>query len=391
MSSEATTESVKHPAPVTSKAPQSRMLDAPTDLIPEWLRVAGIGGWLVTGIAVAVVIAAWLLATSASISVPLLLAIVLGIVFAPVVDWLEKRRVPRMWATSIVVVALLGTGVATTWIVIRGFVVQWPAISQRLQAGIHALAAQLANLGWDVGSLQSQATASVQQTGQSGGAGMAGSIASGVFGAVSAGLSGTIGFLFGLFIATVLLFYMLADYAKITDWTAEHMMGLPRHVGLGLIDDASFSLRGYVKGTTLSGFFVALTIAAAALFLKVPLVGAIFIVTFLTCYIPFFGAIISSVFAFVIALGGTGFSQAVILLLVVLIAQNVLQTVINAKFMGESLELHPLVVLVVTMLGGVFGGLLGATLAAPLTALAMKATKRIGAARAAERAEREAA
>ncbi len=61
------------------------------------------------------------------------------------------------------------------------------------------------------------------------------------------------------------------------------------------------------------------------------------------------------------------------MLVVVLVAQNLLQTVINAKTMGDSLALSPLVILVVTMLGGVFGGLLGTVLAAPLTALGVRA------------------
>ena len=60
-----------------------------------------------------------------------------------------------------------------------------------------------------------------------------------------------------------------------------------------------------------------------------------------------------------------------------LLTQNVLQTVINARVMGDSLNLHPLVVLVVTMLGGIFGGILGAALAAPVAALLLNAGKRL--------------
>jgi predicted PurR-regulated permease PerM len=48
--------------------------------------------------------------------------------------------------------------------------------------------------------------------------------------------------------------------------------------------------------------------------------------------------------------------------------------------MGDSLNLHPLVVLVVTMLGGIFAGILGAALAAPLAALFINAGKRLSAA-----------
>jgi predicted PurR-regulated permease PerM len=49
--------------------------------------------------------------------------------------------------------------------------------------------------------------------------------------------------------------------------------------------------------------------------------------------------------------------------------------------MGGSLRLHPLVVLVVTMLGGIFGGLVGAALGAPLAAMFVNAGKRISAGR----------
>ena len=94
-------------------------------------------------------------------------------------------------------------------------------------------------------------------------------------------------------------------------------------------------------------------------------------------YIPFFGAIISGAFACLIALGSGGLTSAVIALLVVLVIQNVLQAVINAKFMGDSLNLHPIVVLAVTIVGSIFGGLLGTTLAAPALAMVLRARKRL--------------
>jgi predicted PurR-regulated permease PerM len=87
----------------------------------------------------------------------------------------------------------------------------------------------------------------------------------------------------------------------------------------------------------------------------------------------------SGAFAFLVALSSTGLSSAIILLLIVLLTQNVLQTVMIARMMGDSLRLHPLVVLVVTMLGGIFGGLVGAALGAPLAAMFVNAGKRIAA------------
>jgi predicted PurR-regulated permease PerM len=148
-------------------------------------------------------------------------------------------------------------------------------------------------------------------------------------------------------------------------------------VGEGIVEDAVQAMRGYFQATTITGLVVSATIAVAMLLMGIPLWATVALVTFLTCYVPYFGAIISGAFAFLIALGTTGMTSAVILLVVVLLAQNVLQTVINARVMGDSLNLHPLVVLVVTMLGGIFGGLLGAALGAPLAALLINAGKRL--------------
>jgi predicted PurR-regulated permease PerM len=348
--------------------------------IPAWLRLAGIGGWLLTGVALAVAVGAWLVSTSASISIPLLLAVVLGIVFEPLVGALERYKIHRALGAAIVMGVVSATIAVIGVLIARGLIDQLPSISARLQAGLHSFGVWLSSIGIDAGDMVNQAKRTLKESTAQGGMSLSGAT-SGVFGVVGSGLSGTAGFLSGMLIAAVLLFYVLEDYPKIAEWSTRHMFGLPASVGRGLIEDASVTLRGYVRGTTISGFFVALIIAIAALFLKVPLVVAIFTVTFVTCYIPFFGAIISAIFAFVIALGGAGLTQAIILLLVVLVAQNVLQTVINAKVMGDSLDLHPLVILVATMLGGVFGGLLGTTLGAPLAALAIKASRRLRAAR----------
>lgn len=367
-------------ADVIAKRPGLARVDATLARIPDWLQLAGVSGWLLTGIALAVAIGAWLASTSSSISIPLLLAIILGIVFEPLVGTLERWRIPRALGAAIVMgvvalsIAIIGVLIA------RGLIDQLPSISVRLQEGLHSFADWLSGFGIDAGGTVDQAKRTLQQSTAQSSSSLSGAT-SGVFGVVGSGLSGTASFLSGLFIAVVLLYYVLADYPRISEWSSKHMFGLSADVGRGLIDDASITLRGYVKGTTISGFFVALFIAIAALVLKVPLVVAIFTVTFVTCYIPFFGAIISALFAFVIALGGVGLTQAIILLLIVLLAQNVLQTVINAKVMGDSLELHPLVVLVATLLGGVFGGLLGTTLGAPLTALVIKTARRLRVAR----------
>ena len=72
-----------------------------------------------------------------------------------------------------------------------------------------------------------------------------------------------------------------------------------------------------------------------------------------------------------IALGTVGTDAALILAVVALLANSVLQQMIQPFVMGATLGLNPLVVLVVTIGAGALFGMVGLTLAAPLTSAAV--------------------
>lgn len=345
-------------------------------MLPGWLTTAGLGAWLVLGIAAAISLAGWLFAYSASISIPLLLAMVIGMIAYPLCEKMLAHGIPKAGAAAIVLLGLFAIVGVAIWITVGGIISQWPAIQAQIDQGIAELGAQLAAQGWDTAELQASLQSLTAEASSTATPDASGMVAS-VFGAVSSGLAGIFSLAFGLFIGTTLLFYVLSDWPTLATWIAGHMGSLPVSVGEGIVEDAVRAMRGYFNATTITGLVVSSTIFVAMLLMGIPLAFTVALVTFLTCYIPYFGAIISGAFAFLIALGTTGMTEAIILLIIVLIAQNVLQTVINARVMGDSLNLHPLVVLVVTMLGGIFGGLLGAALAAPIAALLISAGKRL--------------
>ncbi|MDZ4168661.1 MAG: AI-2E family transporter [Coriobacteriia bacterium] len=358
----------------------SQISELAPSAIPGWLMTGGISGWLIVGCAGALAVFAWLFQTSASISIPLLLAMVIGMVAYPLCEKLTARGLSKAAAAGIVLGLLAVIVVLAIWITTKGIVSQWPAIQAQVMAGLEKLNAELMAAGWNTEAMMERFRSGAESTatapsGESTAA--ASGILASVFGAVSSSLGAIFDLAFGLFIGTTLLYYVLSDFPTMADWIARHMGGLPVAVGQGIVDDAVAAMRGYFRATTITGLVVAATIAVAMLLLGIPLAFTVALVTFLTCYIPYFGAIISGAFAFVVALGTAGLPAAMLLLVIVLLAQNVLQTVINARVMGESLNLHPLVVLVVTMLGGIFAGLLGAALAAPIAALLISAGKRL--------------
>ena len=342
------------------------------DLAPHWLQRFGVNAWLVVGVAAALWIAGWVYRAVLGIAIPLIIAIVIGVAVAPLVALMERKRIPRSVGAVLTLLLLILVIVAAVVIVVRGLVAQGPQVMAELSAGVQALGQWLAGLGVSEQQLQAVKTAVEKALP---------SIAQGLSAAVTSGISGVVTFIFGIFIGAVMLYYILKDMPLLTRWIGAHV-GLRPDLGCDIVEDGARSIRDYFKGATVVALVNTAAIVAGLLIFGVPLVGPIAIVTFILAYIPYFGALISGAFAVLVALGSGGATDAIAILVIVLLAQNVLQQPVSAWAVGAALELHPLVVLLSTLLGGIVMGIVGATLGAPLTAMAVRATNRL-------RAERE--
>jgi predicted PurR-regulated permease PerM len=146
------------------------------------------------------------------------------------------------------------------------------------------------------------------------------------------------------------------------------------------------SLRRYFLGVTIVAAFNGIVVGIAALLLDVPLAGTIAVVTFVTAYVPFIGAFVSGAFAVIIALADQGTTTALIMLVVVLLANGMLQNVVQPIAFGATLGLNPLVVLIVTIGAGGLFGMVGLVLGAPLTSAAVHIARDLERIKRAERA-----
>ena len=141
------------------------------------------------------------------------------------------------------------------------------------------------------------------------------------------------------------------------------------------------SLRGYFRGVTLVAAFNGVVVGLAALVLGVPLAGTIGVVTFITAYVPFIGAFVAGAFAVVIALGAKGTTVALVMLLIVILANGLLQNIVQPFAMGAALDLHPLAVLILTIGAGCLFGMIGLVLAAPLASAVVHISRDLARAR----------
>ena len=181
----------------------------------------------------------------------------------------------------------------------------------------------------------------------------------------------------GVILGALIMYYLLKDGARLRRSLVAQVDTTYRDDVDGFIGDACRTLREYGKGRTVMSAVVASVVGLAALLLGLPLVFTIMVVNFIGGYIPYIGAFLGGGLAVIIALGDGGIGDAVIMLAIVLAANLALENFVEPKVMGRTLDVHPLVVLVVTALGGLLGGIVGLILAVPAYVIAGNAIARL--------------
>jgi len=350
---------------VPADAPQEAGLAAPPlSRVPPWLMRWGTAAWMVIGILILAAVAYLGLARISTLVAPLVVAVVMGMLFHQLVDRLERSGVGRALGATIILLGLAMTVILALGLAVRGVFDQAGVIKAQVELGWQQLQDVLAGLQIDFSSIEE----AVSNLGSNAG--------SGITGLLTATVSGLGLFFVGLFIGTFLLYYLLKDWHRLTSWLAGHV-ALPRDLAEGLIHDTTASIRQYFYALTLTSVPIAVIIGLVMWVLGLPLAFTVVLVTFVTAYIPYIGAIVSGAFATLVALGSGGVTDALIVLAAVLLTQNVLQTLLLMRLSSRQLQIHPIVNFASTIVGATIAGILGATLSAPVVASAIAAHRRI--------------
>ncbi len=348
------------------QAPLQRTREAWQQL-PFWLRKVGLRCWLYLGI---VVFAGFILALLSAISglvVPFVIAVVAAALFNPIVDALQKIRIPRALASALVLMLLTAILTATMWIIAVGVLNNWPELIAQAKAGFRALEHWAKDASLPAGAVKSVTDSIMTELPQ---------LASGFAASFGSGLTRTFSVFIGVFAAVFLLYFLLYDWHGFASWMGRHL-GVPEDVGREIVSDATAAVREYFYALTLSSIVVSLAIWAAMILLDLPLALPIGLVTMVTSYVPYLGAIFSGAFAVLIALGAGGWQKMVIVLGVVIVMQNIVQTVIQNQLASDRLKMHPILTFSSVIAGGLLFGVLGAMLANPVAALMLSVREKL--------------
>lgn len=229
---------------------------------PGHIRRWGAMSWYLIGIIALIVVIGSILNLISVIVVPLIIAIILGIILEPLDVFLEKRRVPPALASvlTLLVAIVVITGTAT--IAVVGFLQQMPEISKQLSQGWASTVQWARTLDIDPMLLE-RARSSLQD--------FAPKLEQNVLGAISSTFSGALTFALGTFLAVFFLFFVLRDGRKFPSWFAR-VTSLDSTLVHEVDRITRASLRGYFKGTAITTLLTAPIFVIPLIIMKVPLV-----------------------------------------------------------------------------------------------------------------------
>lgn len=298
--------------------------------------------------------------------IPILIATILASALAPVVRFLRRRGLPKLLATWITLLGgLLVIGGVLTAIVfaVRG---QWGDLVDSASQGIDELQRFVAEAQLPIDQAQIDGARDA----------VIGYLTSPQFGSSAlAGVLAVTEVLAGLFLLIVLLFFFLKDGDVIWEFFLRPLRGERLERGRRIGRTSVRTLGGYVRGTAIVALVDAVGIGAALFILQVPLALPLAAIVFLGAFIPLVGATVAGILAALVALVANGPVVALIILIVVVAVNQLEGDLLQPIVMGQSLRLHPLVILLALTAGTILGGIVGAVLSVPIAAVARAVIK----------------
>jgi predicted PurR-regulated permease PerM len=335
---------------------------------PMWLRGLGLLAWFLAGVSILFVGLIVLLGLTSTIVLPVTVGAILATVAGPLVTKLQGHGLPRPAGAALVLLGILAFGALILLLVFGGIHEQSDEIKDSVSEAVDTME------GWanDVGvggtsDATDDAKSSTVDVGK----------------ALLEGIQGITSFVFFLTFTAFSTFFLLKDGPQVRRWI-NRSMGIPVEVAATVTANVIKSLRRYFLGVTAVAVFNGMVVGLGAYLLGVPLWGTIAVVTLALAYIPFIGAFVSGTFAVLLTLSSQGTTAALIMLVIVILANGLLQNIVQPIAFGATLDLNPLVILIVTIGFGSLFGTIGMILAAPLTSAAVHISQELARAKAAE-------
>ncbi|MDQ1057545.1 putative PurR-regulated permease PerM [Arthrobacter globiformis] len=355
--------------------PQPRRVRTDRDLeqdIPYGIRIAAAWAWRLGLILLIIGALVWLLAKVSFLIIPVMVAALLAGLLSPVVQWLRESRIPNGAAVAITVLGFIGLIAGSLALVGRQLALGFQELWSEALTGVQQIQDWLAQ-----GPLHLTA-AQIDQYIQEAAAALQNNSSSILSGALSFG--STAGhFAAGLVLALFILIFFLLEGSRIWAFLVRLLPRQARIPADGAGRRGWASMVSYARIQMFVAFVDAVGIGVGAAIIGVPLALPLGVLVFIGSFIPVVGALVTGAIAVLLALVANGPVNALIMLGIVLLVQQLESHILQPLVMGKAVALHPVAVIMSVAAGSYLAGIPGALFSVPILAVANSAIRYIAA------------
>ncbi|MGY2743292.1 AI-2E family transporter [Pseudarthrobacter sp. O4] len=363
------------PRNASDSAPRAAPLRVMTDReldqdIPYGIRIAAAWSWRLGLILLFSGALIWLLGRISFLIIPVMVAALLAGLLSPVTRWLTRHRVPTGGSVAITVLGFIGIIAGALALVGRQLVSGFAELWSQALAGVQQIQ------GWlSEGPLHLSA-AQIDQYLKDGTAALQNNSSSILSGALSFG--STAGhFAAGLVLSLFVLIFFLLEGSRIWGFLVRLLPRKARAATDGAGRKGWTSMVSYARIQMFVAFVDAVGIGAGAAIIGVPLALPLGVLVFLGSFIPIVGALVTGAVAVLLALVANGPVNALIMLGIVLLVQQLESHILQPLVMGKAVALHPVAVILSVAAGSYLAGIPGALFSVPILAVANSSVRYI--------------
>ncbi|MCC3295235.1 AI-2E family transporter [Arthrobacter sp. zg-Y411] len=332
------------------------------DDVPFALRVSAAWAWRLGVVLIVGAGLVWVLSHFSLLIIPLMIAALLAGLLSPVSNWLRRNRLPGGLSVAVTIVAFLGLITAALALVGRQLALGFRDLWGETQEGVRQVQDWLSSgpLNISAGQMDSlfeEATTALQQNS-----------ANILSGALSVGSSAG-HFAAGILLTLFALVFFLLDGRRIWRFTAGLLPRRARPAAYGAGIHGWESMVNYVRVQVVVALIDAIGIGGGAALIGVPLALPLSVLVFLGSFVPLIGAFLTGFVAVLLALVANGWVNALFMLGIVLVVQQLESHILQPFIMGRAVSLHPLAVILAVTGGTLSAGVPGALFSVPLLAI----------------------
>ncbi|HNV68692.1 MAG TPA: AI-2E family transporter [Candidatus Ozemobacteraceae bacterium] len=330
------------------------------------------------------IVSLWLTWQLSDVIAPFLVSLVLAYILNPLIHAARYLYLPRPWAVLALFVLGLGLSVVILIPFVLNIVSEGHDLASRLQTvDVQQMTNQYRLQGQELYDRYSQIPWVREYLGvawnndrvrdlAAKAVVMAKDVVMGVIRKVFSWITAAFSGVMGLFLIPLLTFYMLLDLELLF---AQGLLLVPPVYRVSterILAEIDSLLSSYVRGQIVSCLIFG-SLATLGLWLSgLPFAVLLGPMAGLANLIPYLGGLVTVILATLVALVQTGVSWAfVILMIKVAVTLSIVQAIdgflVQPKIVGDSVGLHPLMVILALIVGGSLFGLLGMLLSVPVT------------------------